>query len=344
MVRITYLSLLVIFAATCIIIISFIACGTEKDSEIQNCECPIEEISTIIESTSSTSDTISRGLSGNIEFKPNLLKKLIKTEFGIEGNIKKGAVSSETVYRRLVNERSDVVQGANLFRVVACALIQITCEDPSLTDKEKSLEKKRHVKEFNTKVTEIWEESNVPLEDSPTSPEEGNQESNNHQAPTKGTAKLNYFASNSFNKIAVLQTGDKSIADLSLNLRDWFLANNYSSTANLFNPIFYGTFKSRLTNQDLSVFTELNAQRHTNCVCLFNQSAKFEESEIAGNKIVTSIFSGEIILFNLKSQDANSFGLNIRGSGITPERAMESVGEKLSTELHSYNNFFKQCQ
>lgn len=218
----------------------------------------------------------------------------------------------------------------------------------NLVPKALALKKDTLVREYWEKVDEILRYAREGIRERPgptPGPTKGSAENETSQSEESSSSKpaSKYFATTNFTPVAILATGDKSYKDLSLSFWQWLDDNGYSATTGLFRPGFWGAYRSRLIDRDTGVFTENNVSELANCVCLFDQSAKLEESTVAGEKLITAIFSGKVTLFNLKDSKVENFEFNVRGSGIIAARAMENVEEKLKVEFASLTSNLTSC-
>lgn len=126
-------------------------------SEEKKCLCPISKLTTqesgISIDSSNQTYSIASGLVLNI---PNI-KKLIKADVNLSGDLRNSDLQVEKTYWEILGGNPEVTQHANIFWTTACAMYEIICEDPTISEKEKEAEKRQIVREYDAKIGKIIE-------------------------------------------------------------------------------------------------------------------------------------------------------------------------------------------
>lgn len=131
------------------------SCGSE-----QECSCPIERPTTSKSGSSLDSTNQSVSIDGGLEVNVPNIKKLIEAKANLSGKFNDSDIQVEKTYWEVLGGDPQVIQNANLFRTIACAMYEITCEDPTITEERREEEKRQIVNEYKDKIIKILE---VPL-------------------------------------------------------------------------------------------------------------------------------------------------------------------------------------
>lgn len=341
------------FSSLLIVLSLFTTCQQNAEpnrpdtNECATCNLPL---STSEQSTHSTTTSSSGSdIGGEVSINATLVKKLVAGEINLGGGYQQGQTSSETVYKRIVNNNPEIVQSTNLYRNIACALLQIVCEDPTITEEEKQLEKRALINEYKAKVDQI-----LSLDKPTVKPSTPTSRTTRASIPSSNSdmevqvssspSRTNYFTSKSFSPLAILAVGDKSYLDLSQSLRSYCTEQGIQTSNGMLKPAFWSQFRSRIRALDTEVFQEVAANEHTNCICILDQSVSVREGSLAGEKIITGIGNVQAWLFNLKTGEVGQMTFEQRGAGMTINRAMEDLERKLRDEYPNAGLNFSACR
>ncbi|MEM6844635.1 MAG: hypothetical protein AAF632_20630 [Bacteroidota bacterium] len=315
--------------------------GTIAEHTRETCTCPLEKSSdTGVGKKSKEATTQYGGEAGTSLDIP--LKKLVRAEVGVAGGYQHENTTAETIYWKVLESNPEITQYANLYQATTCALFEIACQDQTLSARDREVEKRQIIREYTTQLEAIVQYSQEKA--SSNSSKTASLPARTSTSTQLSSSLKNYLNASSSSDVAILPIGDRDHQDLSLILRDWLEDKEFQVSTHLFLPDFLGEFRNHLRSRDASVFTKVKASQYTNCVCLFDQSVQLTESTLAGDAMITAIASGELTIFDLHHQTQSSHELKMRGAGITIDRAMESVAEKLQIAFSSLNNQFATCR
>ena len=324
---------------------SFLSCSNEEPIK-NDCECPLEKQKSKIRSTSNEKDKTTQGGNGVLTIDVPYIKKVLDARLELSGEIKTINEVSEEVYWEIINDNPHLTQDANAFQETTCALYLIVCEDNSISERERRQEMRALIEKYEERLEHILSVSDKPKpinDDKPDPPKPTTPKSTPvNTAPVK--KDVSYLTSQTPVDIATITIGDKSFLDLGSVMGNWMDGQGYSVNGYLFTPQFMTDFGNRMHSGDIRVFKESGAVSLVNCVCLFDQQVKMEESEMAGEAFITAILAGKLTVFNLKTNIPYTEPLNLRGAGITTTRAMESLEDKLKAKYTSIYEKLKTCK
>jgi hypothetical protein len=314
----------------------------DKDtSQSNSCECPLEKQKTSIQSTSTSDNQTTASGGSEIVIDVPYIKKVLDARLEISGRVENIHEVSEEVYWEIINKNPQLTEDANAFQATTCALYKIVCEDNSISEQERRQEMRALITKFEERLEKILSLSDTPnnLKDETNTPSEPAipRTVKKKESPT-------YLTSKTPSDIAMITLGDKSFLDLGNALGNWLSRQGYSVNSHLFTPQFMTDFGRRMQMGDVQVFQESGTAKQVNCVCVFDQQVKLEESKLADEAFITAILGGKVTIFNLKNNIPHTEPLNLRGAGITTTRAMESLEDKLLLKYADINEKLKQCR
>ncbi|WP_020534800.1 hypothetical protein [Lewinella cohaerens] len=321
--------------------------NTQADTTSNPCAaCPLPLSASEQGSNSSTTLSSEGQVNGGITIDASIIKKLVAGEINLDGGYKQGQISSENVYWKLINSNPEIVQNTNLYRNITCALLQIVCEDPTITEREKSQEKRTLITEFRAKVDQLLSigEAVVKPTSSPITAPQKTRQRNTSVPAQPATAQPVYFTSSSFVPLAVLSVGDKSYLDLSQGLKRYSTEQGIGASNGMLKPTFWSQFKNRIRALDTELFQEVAAAKYTNCVCILDQAVRVREGSLAGEKTITVIGDIKVWLFNLKTGEVGQAAFEKRGAGLTISRVMEDLDRKVRDEYPNLELNFSSCR
>jgi len=123
----------------------------------QECSCPIERPTTSISGSSMDSTIQSFNIDGGLEVNVPNIKKLIEAKASLSGKFNDSDIQVEKTYWEVLGGDPQVIQNANLFWTIACAMYEIACEDPTITEERREAEKRQIVNEYKDKIIKILE-------------------------------------------------------------------------------------------------------------------------------------------------------------------------------------------
>ncbi|MEZ5044085.1 MAG: hypothetical protein R2828_29600 [Saprospiraceae bacterium] len=123
----------------------------------QECACPIERPTTSKSGSSLDSTNQSFSIDGGLEVNVPNIKKLIEAKGNLSGKIQNSDIQVEKTYWEVLGGDPQVIQNANLFWTIACAMYEITCDDQTITDEKREAEKRQIVREYDAKIGKIIE-------------------------------------------------------------------------------------------------------------------------------------------------------------------------------------------
>ncbi len=313
-------------------------------SEQEGCSFPVPEPASRFSVEGGYKDEVSG--SGEIGVDVDLAPYFKKLA-GLNINAKAGGKQVTRAYERIIREYEDdnpaFTQKAWLYWSVAYGLYTRACQDTVSSPKEIEKRKDKIIEVYNSHLLRIEQSSRAipqPTTETNTPP----IEEPSMTRPPKQLEK-NYLSSNTPVQVAVLSTGDKSYRNFGDFLGNWLQYNGgFSVNTGLFLPPFFGDFGPRIRNRDANSFVEAGADKVANCVCWIDQESKLKESSLAEESFITAILSARLTIFNLKKGTQSSFTLNERGAGITINRAMESLEEKLKIQLSDLTQTLNACR
>lgn len=137
----------------------------------QECSCPIERPTTSISGSSMDSTIQSFNIDGGLEVNVPNIKKLIEAKASLSGKFNDSDIQVEKTYWEVLGGDPTVTQNAYFFWTTTCAMLEISCEDTTISEKEKAAEKRQIIREYNTKIDKIIESSSS----TPNTPNNHNQ-------------------------------------------------------------------------------------------------------------------------------------------------------------------------
>jgi len=316
----------------------FFACQPERPSvlpEEEPCEFPVPEpvSRSLTEGGYDKTSTVRGEAGAGIDLAP-YFKKIAGLEVGVSGQGEKVSHTYEKVIREFKEDNPSFTQIAWLHWSVACGLYKRVCADSTLTAKEAGRMKDDIIKEYKNELPTIERTSSTDDRASPVTP-----------PPKTPPTEPDYLTSKASVQVAVLTTGDKSHRNFGDYLGNWLRTEEQLSVnTGLFSPAFIGRYGTKVRNRNISVFHEVGAGRVANCICWIDQDMKLKESTLAGESLITAILSARLTVFNLSKSTQATFPLNARGAGITVNRAMESLEEKLNVQFSSLYQTLSACR
>ena len=335
----------------CLLLGINISCTSDKKSSsiiTNDCSvCPLDRITSEEGGIESREDNQALDFSAEVLAQMPLIKKIVEGQVTIGGSYERSRLNSETVYWKVVHENPEITQSAGLYRVVTCALIQIVCEDTSRSDREKSNEKEKLVREFATNLDNILGGVSKNVENRDSNDQLSSKSisySVAKKTPVASEVEVDYLANKKHSSIALLPYGNKDHVDVTNQLRAYLNGQNITTSNNLFKPSFLGQFQARIRQLEASVFSSINVNKFTNCVCYLDQATKLQEGSLAGENIITEIANVKLLLFNLKTGAVEQERFEVRGAGLTVERATGNLEEKLIPKFASLLSKFESCR
>lgn len=128
------------------------SCGSEQD-----CSCPLERPTTSKSGSSLDSTNQSVNIDGGLEVNVPNIKKLIEAKANLSGKFNDSDIQVEKTYWEVLGGDPQVIQNANLLWTIACAMYEITCEDPTITEEKREAEKRQIINEYKDKLIKIIE-------------------------------------------------------------------------------------------------------------------------------------------------------------------------------------------
>lgn len=322
------------------------SCKPDRPTSVQetdDCQFPVPE--PVSRSTSEGSYDDQSTLEGEagvgVDISP-YFKKLADLDINISGGGGRVTRAYERIVREYEADNPTFTQIAWLHWSVAYGLYERVCKDSTISAEEAELKKDEIINHYKSELPRIQQTTKPEKKDNRRQATGENKPPSN---PIPAQPKPNYLTGNTPMQVAVLTTGDKSHYNFGDTFGNWLRQQHgFSVNTGLFTPAFYGAYGVKIRARDISAFKEVGATGVTNCVCWLDQDSKLEESALAGESFVTAILSGQLTLFNLKQGTQTSISLSERGAGITINRAMESLEEKLYVNFANLTQALNACR
>ncbi|PHI18398.1 hypothetical protein CEQ90_18300 [Lewinellaceae bacterium SD302] len=117
--------------------------------------CPIGQNTSESTTNTSAASKSETDIGGSLNAGIPIAKKYINAELTGKGGYDKSEEVVEEVYWKIAGGDDDLTQYANLYRTVNCALLQLVCEDDSLSTTQKREMSAAYVEAYGEKVEEI---------------------------------------------------------------------------------------------------------------------------------------------------------------------------------------------
>jgi len=311
-------------------------------TETDDCQFPVPEPTSRSTSEVSYDDqsTIEGEARVGVDLAP-YFKKLANLDLGVSGGGKRVTRAYERIIREYEADNPAFTQIAWLHWSVAYGLYERVCKDSTISAREAELKKDEIIEYYKSELPKI-KQTTKPETSGGTSQTTRKKLPPAEPPPEK--LKPNYLTAASPVQVAVLTTGNKSHHNFGDSLGNWLRQQQgFSVNTGLFTPAFFGTYSTKVRARDIAAFREAGVEDVANCVCWLDLDSKLQESTLAGESFITAILSGRLTVFNLRQGTQASFPLNERGAGITINRAMESLEEKLDVQFAALTQTLNAC-
>ncbi|MEM6765420.1 MAG: hypothetical protein AAF655_10855 [Bacteroidota bacterium] len=325
---------------------SLLAVGCNKindsrQSSIDTCECDLETFPSEKEIIENGIDRIgySGKIDGTVDF--SHLTKWIDTDVNLGLAGENSNITTQTFVEKYVDTHPDISFKANTLRKIYCPKIIQICKSNRFQEEEKFDMIYQLTEEYSKKIEALIFKQKIPT----TQPSNPKKVSNpTKKSPRKPTSPEKIFSISGTTDISILTEGNLSHMNFGNVTANWLSQQQIRSSLSLFTTSATRHYIPFIKVGNISSLKDIGTKNVTNCICLIRQEIKMDESELVGEKFITSRLILDMSLLNLSSEERRIHTKEVRGSGITVNRALESLKTNFIYELTQTGFDFSACK
>ena len=144
-----------------------------------------------------------------------------------------------------------------------------------------------------------------------------------------------YYHATSHTDMALLTAVDATVSIFEDEVGKYFRGKGMAVSTSFFRPLFIREYSNTLKRGDPSILFSLKVNTYARYVCFIDPSVSYSQSRLGDNTFITALGSYNIVLFNLKTNNASRIVISQRGAGPDMGKAKEDLEEKCIYALQS---------